>query len=262
MKALNIVSIDGIRLDAALHPSVGAARRGTVIQAHGITVDMDEGGIFVRLADRLAEVGFSVLRFSFRGHGGSGGTQQGATIAGEMLDLQAAVDAAARADPGPLSIVAASFGAVAASLSLPYLERQLRGLVLWNPVLDLHRTFADPDLPWGVENFGPDGQRQLRGDGYLLVDDEFRLGRVMFEEMRTYVPLNYFVASRVPALVIHGDQDSYVPYDVAKAASAARPDCDFHTVAGSDHGFDSRERENEAIAVTVDWLTRLYASDP
>jgi alpha-beta hydrolase superfamily lysophospholipase len=34
---------------------------------------MDEGGMFVRLADRLAETGFSVLRFSFRGHGKSGG---------------------------------------------------------------------------------------------------------------------------------------------------------------------------------------------
>jgi alpha/beta superfamily hydrolase len=52
---------------------------------------MDEGGMFVRLADRLAAKGFDLLRFSFRGHGHSGGTQIGLTIAGEMLDLQAAL---------------------------------------------------------------------------------------------------------------------------------------------------------------------------
>lgn len=34
--------------------------------------------------------------------------------------------------------------------------------------------------------------------------------------------------------------------------------CEFHTVVGSDHGVDSREREDEAIAVTVSWLSRQY----
>ncbi len=52
-----------------------------------------------------------------------------------------------------------------------------------------------------------------------------------------------------------------MPYDVAKAASTDRPECEFHTVVGSDHGFDSREREDEAIAVTVDWLDRRYIGD-
>ncbi|MGH9214039.1 MAG: alpha/beta hydrolase family protein [Acidimicrobiales bacterium] len=191
MEAVELVSVDGIRLDDVLHQPTNPPGRGTVVQAHGISADMDEGGMFVRLADRLAEAGFTVLRFSFRGHGSSGDTQQGATIAGEMLDLQAAVDLASQG-AGPLSIVAASFGAVATSLSLPYLESRLRGLVLWNPVLDLRRTFVDPELPWGVENFGPSGKRDLARLGYLLLDGEFRLGRVLFEEMRTYEPSSYF----------------------------------------------------------------------
>ena len=40
------------------------------------------------------------------------------------------------------------------------------------------------------------------------------------------------------------------------------PTTEFHTVAGSDHGFGSREREDEdeAIAVTVSWLSRQYGS--
>ena len=47
---------------------------------------MDEGGMFVRLADRLAAEGFTVLRFSFRGRGKSAGSPRGVTIAGELLD--------------------------------------------------------------------------------------------------------------------------------------------------------------------------------
>jgi alpha-beta hydrolase superfamily lysophospholipase len=260
MKPLDVASIDGLMLDAVLHPAVGSSR-GAVVQAHGIAADMDEGGMYVRLADRLAEVGFDVVRFSFRGHGRSQGSQRGATIAGEMLDLQAVVDLVEREHSERLSIVAASFGAVATSLSLPYLAGKLHGLVFWNPVLDLRRTFVEPTLPWGVENFGPDQQVRLADDGYFLIDGEFQFGRVMFEELKVYRPLESFLTSDVPALVLHGDRDTYVPYDVAKDACASRRDCEFHAVEGSDHGFDSREREDEAIAVTVDWLRRLYSDD-
>ena len=258
MRSVGLVSVDGLRLDSVVHPAT-ATEVGTVVQVHGITVDMDEGGMFVRLAESLAARGLTVLRFSFRGPGASGGTQEGVTIAGEMLDLQAAVELVRRDYPAPLSVVAASFGVVSCALSLPYLE-DLRSLALWNPVLDLQRTFLEPELPWGVENFGPEQLEEMRRTGSLLVDDEFRLGRVLFEEMALYRPDLAFAASSVPALVIHGDRDSAVSYDIAKAAATARESCDFHTVEGSDHGFDTREREDEAIAVTVEWLGRKHSA--
>lgn len=62
------------------------------------------------------------------------------------------------------------------------------------------------------------------------------------------------MASTVPALVVHGDQDNAVSYEIARQAAAARPNTDFHTVRGSDHGFDTQEREDEAAAVTAEWL--------
>lgn len=255
MRSVELVSVDGVALDAVRHSPPGPAARGVVVLAHGITADMDEGGMYVRLADRLAAAGFVALRFSFRGHGRSGGTQRGVTIAGELLDLQAAVDYATAPHRGPLSLVAASFGAVSASLSLPWLAGRLGRLVLWNPVLDLVRTFVEPELPWGLENYGPAQQRRLDTDGYLLVDGQFELGRVLFEEFRLYRPLAPFMASTVPALVVHGDRDGAVSYEIARSSAAERPNCDFYTVAGSDHGFDTRAREDEAIATTVDWLT-------
>jgi pimeloyl-ACP methyl ester carboxylesterase len=96
------------------------------------------------------------------------------------------------------------------------------GLVLWNPVLDLRHTFLQPELPWGVENFGPAQRELLQRQGYLLVDGEFALGRVLFEEFGRYRPAEPFLTSRQPALVVHGDKDSYVSYDIAKTAAQAR----------------------------------------
>jgi len=257
MAEVGVQAADGVRLHTTWHSPVGDHVLGAVVLAHGITADMDEGGMFRRLAEGLASQGFGVLRFSFRGHGCSGGTQRGVTIAGEMLDLQAAIDHIAERFDNPMSIVAASFGAVSTCMSLPYLEENMRSLVLWNPVLDLQRTFINPNLPWGLKNFGPAQRALLLSQGFLLIDETFALGRVLFEEIRCYHPLEQFIRSRVPAMIVHGDRDSVVSYEVAREAAQARG-CDLHTVVGSDHGFDSREREDEAIAVTVSWLIRQY----
>ena len=52
-----ITTADGLRLESARHGSGPA-----VVLAHGITADLDEQGLFVCLANRLAAAGFSVLR--------------------------------------------------------------------------------------------------------------------------------------------------------------------------------------------------------
>lgn len=171
-----------------------------------------------------------------------------------MLDFQSAVEYVAEQFPGRLTVVASSFGAVATSLSLPWLGERLDRLVLWNPVLDLRRTFVEPELPWGTENFNAERQKLLSTQGFLMLDAEFEVGRVLFEELNRYEPMNCLLDSEVPTLVVHGDQDSAVSYEIARDAAAAKRNAGFHTVVGSDHGFDSREREDEAIAVTTTWL--------
>ncbi|MGV9334787.1 alpha/beta hydrolase [Nocardia sp. NPDC003726] len=262
MEDITVRSVDGVRLDTALHPASSGTGRGVVLLVHGITVDMDEGGgMFIRLAEQLDAAGFNVVRFSFRGHGNSGGTPRGVTVAGECLDLQAAVEAVRERFTGPLSIVAASFGAVSTTLSLPWLESTLHRLVLWNPVLDLRRTFLEPELAWGKENFGPQQQKDLAEHGWLVVDGQFELGRVLFYEFAHYRPLDLFLESTVPSLIVHGDRDSAVSYDIAAGAARSRQNTTLHTVFGSDHGFDSRQREDEAITTTVEWLVDQSASE-
>lgn len=250
---LSLPSVDGLALDTRLHRASGDAR-GVVVLVHGITADLDEGGMYIRLAQRLVGADYSVLRFSFRGHGESGGTQRGVTVAGEMLDLEAALTYARTIAGVPLTVVASSFGAVATLHTADYLHPD--ALVLWNPILDLRHTFVEPELEWGRQNFHAQAWAQAKDEGGLVVDDTFELGRALLNEFTRYNPGEIFARSTVPALIVHGDRDSYVSYDVARAAAQARG-CDFHTVAGSDHGFDSRDREDEAISVTVAWIAGL-----
>ncbi|WP_433755809.1 prolyl oligopeptidase family serine peptidase [Nocardia sp. CA-135398] len=176
------------------------------------------------------------------------------TIAGECLDLQAAVTAVRERFAGQrMSIVAASFGAVSTALSLSWLDDLYR-LVLWNPVLDLRRTFLVPELAWGEQNFGAVGQKGLADNGFLLVDGEFQLGRVLFTEFAHYQPLDDFRAADVPTLIVHRDHDTVVSYDVAAQAARSRSHTTLHTIAGSDPRIRLPAREDEAISTTVDWL--------
>ncbi|WP_335972816.1 MULTISPECIES: alpha/beta hydrolase [Streptomycetaceae] len=264
VQRVRVAAPDGIELDTAVHrpaPGGGGRPQGTVVLAHGIGADLDEGGGFTRLAARLAAAGLTAVRFSFRGHGASGGTPQGVTIAGEMLDLEAVTAYAEREFPGPSAVVAASFGAVATGLSMPWLGPRLARLVLWNPVLDLRRTFLAPELPWGLANFGPQRFEELAATGELALGGRFPLGRVLFAEMARSHPLQGYAAASPPALVVHGDRDRYVSHAIARQAAAALPAWEFHSMPGADHGFHTPGTEREAVEVTTRWLAAGLAAD-
>ncbi|RKR89573.1 alpha-beta hydrolase superfamily lysophospholipase [Micromonospora pisi] len=260
MNTLDLESEDGLRLEAAVHPAVGPARLGAVVVAHDIGLDMDQGGMFMRLAERLTDVGFDVVRFSFRGHGGSEGAERDVTLEGTSLDLQAAIEAAMAHYSGPISIVAAGFGAAPVGVLLPQLDPRLHGLVLWNPMLDLLHTFVEPRQAWGLNNFGPEALRRLERDDFILVDGEFEFGRALFEEMSVHEPTRWFVQSSVPSLVVQSERDAWVAHDAVRSIAASRPACEFHSVHGSDHGFESRPHEDEVLTVTARWLTTLHSA--
>ncbi|SEP03913.1 alpha/beta hydrolase [Amycolatopsis saalfeldensis] len=236
-----ITASDGVRLDSAWHPGGPSA----VVLAHGITGDLTEQGLFVTLAEKLVAAGFSVLRFSFRGHGASEGRPRDMTVAGELLDLRAAVSAAG----APVSVVASSFGAVSTALSLATLP--VRSVVLWQPVLDLRRTFLAPELPRGIKLYSD--RSSLRDKGFLDIEGRFQLGAPLFEEFTRLDPRAAFLSADQPALVIHGDADEHVSHEIARATAAARPGTDWRSVPGAGHGF--RGHGPEVVEATVRWLT-------
>ena len=83
------------------------------------------------------------------------------TIAGECLDLRAAVDYGG----GEVLLVGSSFGAVSVTLSLAELAGRVRAVALWQPVLDLRATFLEPTLPRGRELYTD--RTGLRDNGFL-----------------------------------------------------------------------------------------------
>jgi alpha-beta hydrolase superfamily lysophospholipase len=256
MHPIDLEAADGTTLEATVHPGRRSADPVTLVTVHGLGMDMDEGGMFLRLAERLTEHGVTTLRFSLRGHGGSQGEPRDTTIEAQLADVRSTL-AVAHADyPGRLYALAAGFGAVPTALALPDLEEPPSGLVLWYPILDPVGTFLDPSRPASATD---DARGTLARDGFLLVDEGFELGRRLFEELPHHRPIEPLRASTVPTLIVHGDADTRAAHATAAALASTRANCHLHTVVGADHGFQARSHEEEALRVTIDWLTSRRA---
>lgn len=251
---------DGTEISATL--CISDSPKGNIVFAHGITVDRHEDfsadtgiGAFDEVVDILRD--YNTLLFDFRGHGKSGGKQEEMTINGELLDLRASVEYLQNLYPNlPTGIVAASFGAVSTVMYVSG-RNDIATIVLWNPVLDLQKTFIDPIVPWAKGSFNEKGYASLKKNGYLMLDDYYRIGATLVEEMRILRPYSYMSGISCPVLTIHGDQDSYVPFVVAKEYAIVNDKSRFISISGSEHGFGKREDRDLVVQKTVEWINDL-----
>jgi len=228
---------DGERLDVAFHP--GTREDRILILGHGVTGDMDRP-LMVAVAEAMSAQGWSCLRMSFSGNGGSEGSFGAATITKESEDLQDVIELL------PVSVRVAYCGhsmGGAVGLTAASLDQRievlisLAGMVFTEEFLE--REFGDvvPDkgLMWDEEdcplsqNFADD--MEAIGD---LLDEAGELGR--------------------PYLLIHGSEDDVVPPEDSEQAYAEAEDPKkMVVVEGAGHSFEETgyEEVNAAIAA---WL--------
>jgi fermentation-respiration switch protein FrsA (DUF1100 family) len=193
---------DGVKLHGWFVPGRNEL---TLVWFHG-----NAGNIGHRV-DNLAEMhrylGVNIFIFDYRGYGRSEGSP---TEAGTYLDAQGAVDylrGRPSVDPNRLVLFGRSLGcaiaAEAASKSQPY------ALVLESPFTSV-QAMAKRVYP-----FLPGAGRLVR----TRYDCLSRVGSV-----------------GAPVMVLHGDQDSIVPYEMGREVyEAASPPKRFYRIEGADH---------------------------
>lgn len=226
-----------------------------VILAHGITVEKNEGGVFTNLANDLADQGFSVFRFDFRGHGESEGRSVDVTLTGEIQDLESACNEVRDKGYTDIGLVGASFGGGIAVLYAFKHPNIITKLFLWNPVLNYDHCYLRPTMPSIVKRKNHI-KKELREKGWAtLYGKNFVAGKLLFDEMARMFPYKEIKKLKLPILIIHGDKDTKVPYEDSREASVGVPNITFVTIKNADHGFhDSKSHAQEANKVTIDFL--------
>lgn len=183
----------GERLESVLHE---AEREDVlVLIAHGLTGDMDRD-LCKSLAEGLAAKGWSSLRFSYSGHGGSDGEFSEMTITKEVEDLQAILDQVAGARR--IVYVGHSMGGAVGALTAAKDDR-IQLLVSLAGMVNT-KQFYD-------QEFG----HQEAGSSVMWEEDSFPLSEAFKDDLhRIQSVISAVQEIRVPWLLIHGDADDVV----------------------------------------------------
>jgi alpha/beta superfamily hydrolase len=253
---MKIKTQDGFLLDAVFNKKDGSSG---IILAHGMTVDKDDEGIFVRAEKKLNQVGFSTLRFDFRAHGDSqGDSVKDFTISGELKDLESVVDFFEDRGVDNIGLAGASFGGGIAALYAGKYPEKLKALFLANPCLDYGKCFLNPTTPWAREHFQNIFKR-LNIDGHIKIGSrQFKVGKQLFEEMGCFNPCvdlrNYYGS----LFMVHGDKDTKVDCQDAVDCFKSLPNKqkELEVLKGSEHGFHDEPFETDVVEMIVDFFSK------
>jgi hypothetical protein len=231
--------------------SIGAGLGGTLIEAaaevpypsvlllHGFGGDRNEvGGLFARLAERLALRGVSSLRIDFPGCGESAGEFAFATADGYA---RAAVSALRhlhqlrQADSSRVGLLGYSFGAAIATACLAEQAPKVRALALWAPV-------GDPKADM-IELIGSANVATAERAGAVTLDwggRKLRLNRAFFASLSVLSPLTALAEFDGDLFAAAGSRDRFAKYVSMLCAVARRARrCDQLVIDGADHAFNA-----------------------
>ncbi len=227
-------SRDGVDLDAYLTIPAGAAQKNLplVVMPHGGPESRDDPD-FDWWTQFLSSRGYAVLRPQFRGSTGfgrehvlAGRGQWGLRMQDDVTDGVKAVIADGIADPKRVCIVGASYGGYAALAGAAYTPELYACAASYGGVSDLGEFLAERE-----KDQGDDSDSYLYWKESIGTRDDPRVGQKS--------PARYARNIRAPVLLIHGSNDSVVPFAQSQmmdnALSAAGVPHQLITLDSEDH---------------------------
>ncbi len=250
---------DGEKLSGILTLPPGADLKGnypTVIMPHGGPAAYDAVG-FDWKAQFFASRGYAVIQPNFRGSSGFGRSFETAGYGewgrGVMQhDITDAVNAAIKtgiADPDRICIVGASYGGYAALAGGAFTPDLYKCVVAIAPISDLPRMIYDERSDHGHDSWAVSYWTNLIGD--------VRAERDKLDEIS---PANYAEAFQAPVLLIHGNDDTVVPYRQSRimegALKRAGKDVELVKLRGGDHWFSTSEMRLDTLRALDGFVDR------
>jgi len=259
----------GQRLYGILHRPQGEERRGVLVLHGWAGYRIGPGRLLVQLGRNLAERGFAVLRFDFRGRGESEGEAEAATLSSMVADAQAALTAfrEALSLPRITPLGVCSGGEVAFGL----LEREeVDSCIFWSVPLSTQQVVVAQQVRRSARSLREYGRKLLRRETWeklLRGEVHWRLvAKALWGKGRSGpappspAPVDPFSTFRGPLLFLYGTADPDTTPALAhyrRLVERHRLPAQFHLVEGANHNFYSQEWHREVMEVTGRWLEGL-----
>jgi pimeloyl-ACP methyl ester carboxylesterase len=253
-------SLDGLTLRGTFTESERAA--GVAVLVHGGGVTRDEGGFFTRLADGLATVGISSLRFDLRGHGESDGRQEDLTLSGITNDIRAAVGQVSSEDDGaPANLLGTSFGGGITAFFAACYPQRVRRLVLLNPLLNYKKRLVEDKPYWYDDFIDEQAGQELAQQGFIAHSPTFKLGRPLLNEVFYVQPHRALGDVVAPTLFVHGTGDTFIPVESSREYMRhVKGGAQLIEVSGAQHGFAVHDDPEYRDPQTQQWQAAVIRS--
>lgn len=241
------LKVDGIDIVGALYrPSEGKAYPAVCV-CHGIPAggapDPGDRG-YAGLAERICELGFSVLIFNFRGSGNSGGNLD---VIGWTRDLKVMIDylsALDGVDGSHLALLGFSAGA-AVSIYVAAGDKRVSSVIACACPAEF-KWFEGEEKPQSLV-------KHFREIGAIRDDDFPHSVKEWYSGLKLVKPIEYIaqIAPR-PLFIIHGSNDETVGLsDAYRLYERAGEPKQISVIEGAGHRL---RRDERAVALILDWL--------
>jgi dienelactone hydrolase len=239
------------------------ARYPAVLLLHGTASQKDEvGDMYLRLAQKLAALGYASLRIDFAGSGDSALPQTAFTYTEEVADTKTALSWLsdnANVAPGALGLVGFSQGGRVAA-TVAGTDARVKAVATWS-------TWVE-DGSTAYLLFGPDVYAQAQRDGQVLVDLGFRTwtySLAFFDSIKNSHPLEDIANYHGPLLGIDGTEDYIWPQTKQELYAAGSYDETLHVVPGADHIYhvlsDDQTQAEDVMNTTASWFAEKLAPE-
>lgn len=233
------------KLEAVVHMPGKPDIRTVFIMCHGFRGSRDGGGRAVLLADEIAGMGFSVVRFNFTPL---------QSLSAQVEEIGAIVKYCQDHIGGKIILLGRSMGGSAAAVYASK-AKNISGLCLWSTPWNLTVTFQ---LALG------DGYKRLEKGQTLVINDEFghlQLTKAFIDDFKKIdLPEYLRKLDQIPVLVLHGSQDEIVGLDQAEYVyQILQQPKEFKVISGGNHQL--AEHSQEASMAVRSWLRRQFMTD-
>lgn len=257
MKLIQYKAGDGLGIEGVLTLPPGRQPKNlpVIILPHGGPADRDQAG-FEWWAQAFASRGYAVLQPNFRGSTGYGAVfqhagdgQWGRKMQNDISDGLAYLVTQGIVDPKRACIMGASYGGYAALVGVTLQNGLYRCAVAVSGVSDVAK--------WAVALSAAGADRTMK----RVIETEIGAGK----DLRAVSPINFAAQADAPILLIHGKDDSVVPYDqsndMATALRKAGKPVEFVTLSGEDHWLSRGETRLAMLEAAVRFVEAHNPSD-
>lgn len=241
---------DGHEIAYDITPAQSSAGSAlTLVFLHGLNSDRHGTKADV-LAQHCAAKDYGFLRFDMYGHGQSSGIFEDGTMSRWIADAVAVIN---ELTEGPVVLIGSSMGGWVGLKAAIELPTRIVGFIGIAAAPD----FTE-DLMWAELS---DTQRDtLMRDGLIelpseYADQPYRINRALIEDGRENLVLRDDIAISCPVRLLHGQQDTSVPWQIALSISELLVSSDVQTllIKDGDHRL-SRPQDLKRLCDVVDDL--------